>query len=101
MAPQDAVGRIVGYGNGEYIGLPYDRRYLVVGKTVKFGDDEAVDLSTNDAIGMWGGRQGEMRITKVDETSAEGSFHFTATASGTTSTVQVTDGSFRILLGRK
>lgn len=32
MMPPDAAGRIIGYYNGEYIGLPYDNRYLVAGK---------------------------------------------------------------------
>jgi hypothetical protein len=100
MMPQEASGRIVGYRNGEYIGLPYDRRYLVVGKTIKFGDNQAVDLATNDDVGIWGGRKGEMQITKVDDTSAEGTFFFTASSSRTTKTVEVTDGSFRILLGK-
>jgi len=100
MMPQEAAGRIVGYVNDEYIGLPYDRRYLVVGKTIKFGDNRAVDLVTSDDVGIWGGRQGEMQITKVDETSAEGTFFFTASASSTTKTVEVTEGSFRILLSK-
>jgi hypothetical protein len=52
MMPQDAAGRIVGYLNYECIGRPYDRRYLVVGKTVKFGDSQAVDLATNDEVGL-------------------------------------------------
>lgn len=100
MMPQDAAGRIIGYKDGEYIGLPYDRRYLVVGKTIKFGENQAVDLATNDEVGMWGGRKGQMQVTKVDDTSAEGTFFFTANASGTNKTVEVTDGSFRILLGK-
>jgi hypothetical protein len=86
--------------NDEYIGLPYDRRYLVVGKTIKFGDHQAVDLVTSDDVGIWGGTKGEMQITKVDETSAEGTFFFTASASSTTKTVEVTEGSFRILLSK-
>jgi hypothetical protein len=101
MMPQEAAGRIIGYKNGEYIGLPYDRRYLVEGKKIKFGENQAVDLATNDDVGIWGGRKGEMQITKVDETSAEGTFFFTASASSTTKTVEVTDGSFRILLGKR
>lgn len=99
MMPQEAAGRIIGYKNSEYIGLPYDRRYLVVGKTIKFGENQAVDLATHDDVGIWGGRKGEMQITQVDEKSAEGTFFFTATASGTTKTVEVTEGTFRILLG--
>lgn len=101
MMPQDLSSRIVGYRNGEYIGLPYDRRYLVVGKIVKFGENNAVDLSTKDDAGFWGGRKGQMQITRVDENTAEGTFFFTASSSGTTRTIEVTDGSFRIVLRKK
>jgi hypothetical protein len=100
MMPQDVSNRIIGYKDGEYIGLPYDRRYLVVGKTIKFGENQAVDLATNDDVGFWGGRAGEMQITKVDKSSAEGTFFFTATSRETTKKVEVTEGSFRILLGK-
>jgi hypothetical protein len=100
MMPQEVAGRIIGYKNGEYIGLPYDRRYLVVGKTIKFGENQAVDLATNDDVGIWGGRKGEMQITKVDDTSAEGTFFFTASTSRSAKTVEVTEGSFRIVLGK-
>ena len=96
LMPPDAAGRIIGYNNGEYIGLPYDRRYLVVGKKITFGENQAVDLATNDDTGMWGGRKGEMEITKVDHNWAEGKFYFTATTSSSNKTVEVTDGFFRI-----
>jgi hypothetical protein len=96
MMPPETASRIVGYNNGESIGLPYNRRYLVAGKKITFGESNAVDLFTNGDIGMWGGRKGEMEITKVDENSAEGIFFFTASTSSTTKTVEVTDGFFRI-----
>ena len=101
MMPQDLSSRIVGYRNGEYIGLPYDRRYLVVGNIVKFGENNAVDLSTKDDAGFWGGRQGQMQITRVDENAAEGTFYFTASSSGTSRRIEVTDGTFRIVLRKK
>jgi hypothetical protein len=100
MMPQEAAGRIIGYKKGEYIGLPYDKRYLVEGKRIKFGENQAVDLATNDDVGIRGGRTSEMQITNVDETLAEGTFFFTAGASSSTKTVEVTEGSFRILLGK-
>jgi hypothetical protein len=96
IMPPDAAGRIVGYSNEEYIGLPYDRRYLVVGKKITFGEGNAVDLATNDDVGLWGGRKGEMEITKVDDKWAEGKFFFTASTSRSSKTVEVTDGFFRI-----
>ncbi len=45
---------------------------------------------------MWGGRTGEMEITKVKDDWAEGTFYFTATASGTNKKIEVTEGFFRI-----
>jgi hypothetical protein len=95
MMPPETAGRIIGYMNAEYIGLPYDKGNLVSGKKNTFGEDNAVDLSTNDA-GMLGGRKGEMQITKVDENWVEGTFFFTAGTSGSNKTVEVTDGFFRI-----
>lgn len=96
LMPPEAASRIIGYYKDEYIGLPYDSRDMVVGHKEVFGENNAVDLSTSDEIGMWGGRKGEMEITKVSNGLAEGTFHFTATASGTDKTVEVTDGFFRI-----
>ena len=96
MMPPDVTDRIIGYYNKESISLPYDRRDMVVGDKTVFGENHAVDLFTNDDVGIWGGRKGEMEITKVDGKSAEGKFYFTATASGTDKTMEVTDGFFRI-----
>ncbi len=98
IMPSATAGRIVGYYGKEYIGLPYDKSDMVVGKKNIFGEDNAVDLATNDEIGMWGGRKGEMEITKVNDDWVEGNFHFTASTSGTNKTVEVTDGFFRIKL---
>ncbi|HMH23844.1 MAG TPA: hypothetical protein VK563_18790 [Puia sp.] len=102
MMPPDASGRIIGYYKTEYIGLPYDRRDMYVGKKIKFGENNAVDLSVNDDIGMYGGRTGEMEITKVDDNWAEGKFYFTGnTTQGSNKTVDVTEGFFRISLARQ
>jgi hypothetical protein len=97
MMPPEPAGRIIGYYNKESISLPYDRRDMVVGNKTRFGENQAVDLFTNDDVGIWGGRKGEMEITKVNDKSAEGKFYFTATASGTDKTMEVTDGFFRIM----
>jgi hypothetical protein len=100
IMPPEGVGRIVGYYNDEYIGLPYDRRYIVVGKKIKFSEDDATDLATHDDVGLWGGRKGEMEITKVNEKWAEGKFFFTGSSSRSSKTVEVTEGFFRISLAR-
>lgn len=102
MMPATVAGRIIGYFNNEYISLPYNRRYLYVGNKIKFSESNAVDLAVNDDIGLYGGRKGEMEITKVDDNWAEGKFYFTgSTVRGSTKTVEVTDGFFRISLARK
>lgn len=98
VMPPEAAGRIIGYYQEEYIGLPYDKRYMVVGKKIKFGEDNAVDLSTSDDIGLWGGRKGEMEITKVNDNWAEGRFYFTGSTSRSDKTIEVTNGFFRIQL---
>ena len=94
MSPQ-AAGRISGDNKGVSIGLPYDRRYMVVGEKIAFGENNAVDLFTNDEVGIWGGRKGEMEITKVDDSWAEGTFYFTATGDPD-KTIEIKDGFFRI-----
>jgi hypothetical protein len=99
MMSPDVTDRIIGKLNDESISLPYSgRKYLVVGEKTKFGESHAVDLFTNDDVAIWGGRTGEMEITKVDGNWAEGKFFFTATASGTDKKVEVTEGFFRISL---
>ena len=43
-----------------------------------------------------------MVITKVDDTSAEGTFNFTASSDDSTKKIlEVTDGSFRIIFSKK
>jgi hypothetical protein len=95
------TGRIIGSKGEESIGLPFSKSSLVAGRTIKFGENKAVDLMTNDDVGIWGGLSGEMTFTKVDQNSAEGTFFFTATARNTTKKVEVTEGTFRILLGKR
>ncbi|HZE84984.1 MAG TPA: hypothetical protein VE035_11795 [Puia sp.] len=97
MFPPEASSRIIGYYKNDYIGFPYDRRNMVVGKKMTFREDNAADLAVDDEIGLYGGRKGEMEITKVDGNWAEGKFYFTAnTVRNSSKTVEVTDGFFRI-----
>lgn len=98
MMPPDAAGRIIGYYGEEWIGLPYDKRNMVVGKKITFGENNATDLATDDEVGLWGGRKGEMEITKVDDKWAEGTFYFTGSTSRSDKTMEVTEGVFRISL---
>ena len=97
----EEASKIVGNYNGEFISLPYYRNSIEVGHIINF-NNSAVDLKLNDEVGLWGGHKGQMVITKVDETSAEGTFNFTASSDdGTKKTLEVTDGSFRILFSKK
>jgi len=48
MSPAQSSGRIVGYFDGQYIGLPYNDRYLVVWKKIKISEEEAADVFLKD-----------------------------------------------------
>jgi hypothetical protein len=96
MMPPDASGRIIGYWNDEYIGLPYSKSNLTTGNKINFSEDDATDLSVSDDVGMYAGRKGEMEITKVDDKWIEGKFSFTGSSSSSAKIVEVTDGFFRI-----
>ena len=100
MMPPEQADRIVGDNNGESIGLPYDRRDMVVGNKIKFSKNNAVDLFTNDG-GILGGREGEMEITKVKDGWAEGKFFFNANSLNSNKTAKVTDGLFRVSLAKR
>ena|SRR5688500_2178627 len=88
--------RIQGENNGEIIGFYCWMRGLEPGKKIAFAEDNAVDLFTNDDVGIWGGRKGEMTITKIDDQVIEGQFHFTASTSSSAKTLEVTEGIFRM-----
>ena len=80
MMPPDKAGEIVGFYDGDkYIGLPYHKKDLVVGKKISFSDENA-DLTSNDEVQVWNGRKGEMEITKVNGNWAEGKFFLPAIA---------------------
>jgi hypothetical protein len=98
MMPPDYTGRIIGCYGKEYISLPYnkDTRSMKVGIKTIFSEEEVVDLATNEVGGMWGGRKGEMEITKVSDQWVEGKFFFTATSTRSPQKREVTEGFFRI-----
>lgn len=90
--------RIHGEKNGESIGFSIWMKGLAAGRHLAFSENRAADLLTNDDIGMWGGRSGEIVITKIDDTSVEGTFSFTGSSSRSEKKVVVTDGYFRVPL---
>lgn len=98
--PPDQAGRIVGDdGSERSIGLPYNRRNMVVGEKEIFSHDNAVDLMLPaDEGSILGGYKGEMEITKANDNWAEGKFYFTGSSERSNKVVEVTDGFFRISL---
>ena len=96
MMPPDVSGRIIGYKDDEYIGLPYSKSNLSAGRKINFSEDDATDISLSDDVGMYAGRKGVMEITKIDDNWIEGKFSFTGTSGSSAKTIEVTDGFFRI-----
>ena len=95
MMPPEVPSRIIGSNNDDYISFPYDRRNMVVGDKIKFGDRTSPDMFMLGEL--WGAKTGEIEITKVEQNYAEGKFFFTASQTNSEKTVAVTDGFFRVL----
>lgn len=93
--------RIQGENDDASIGFYIGMRGLEAGKHIALSDDNGADLMTHDDIGIWGGRNGEIVITKIDNSVMEGTFTFTASSTRTNKTVAVTDGIFRFPLAEK
>jgi hypothetical protein len=100
MFPNDESDsrRIQGENNGEAIGFYLWMRGLENGKHLAFSESNVADLMLNDEIAFWGGSKGEVVITKIDDISIEGSFHFTASSTRSAKTFEVTNGLFHIPL---
>lgn len=99
MMPPDAAGRIVGYYKKQYIGLPYSKSNLTAARKIVLSEDETADIFLDDGC-SYPLTKGEIEITKIDSSWAEGKFFFTTTCSSTNKTVKVTDGFFRIPLAK-
>jgi hypothetical protein len=100
MADVAISGRIVGYCNGQYIGLPYSKNYLVAGKKILLDEGEAADLFLKDGC-SYAITKGQIEITKAGDNWAEGTFYFSTVCSSSGKTVKITDGFFRILVSNK
>lgn len=100
MMSTEATGRVLGRRGKESISLPF-RQDASPGKKVKFGAGMVVDLMDIDGVGLWSGESGEMTYTKVDDTAMEGTFSFTANAYDDSKKLVVTEGTFRVLLGKQ
>lgn len=60
----------------------------------EFSEHNGSNLITD--AGYFGGRKGQMEVTKMDDKWLEGTFHFTATNSSTDKVYEVTNGFFRV-----
>jgi hypothetical protein len=100
MMPLQVADRVIGYRGDAYIGFALEARDAKVGEHIAFNGNNAADLSIQGDSAAWGGRAGEMVITKADAQWIEGTFRFTATSqsSGSGKKVEVTDGFFRVAM---
>jgi hypothetical protein len=73
-------------------------RGLEPGKKSEFKEGHSGAYFPNHDEGMWVATNGETEITKVADNWVEGKFFFTATNSGSSKIVEVTDGFFPIPL---
>lgn len=73
---------------------------MAAGKKILINEDNAADLSLEEGC-LYSNPNGEIEITKADESLAEGKFSFTTICTSTKEEVKVTDGFFRILLSKK
>jgi hypothetical protein len=101
MMPDESTNstyfRIYGENNGESISFSLSARYLQFGTKKEFREDNAADLWLNEESGgIYGGRKGEVEITKSDGKWVEGIFHFSANSSLSKTIHEVTEGSFRV-----
>ena len=96
LMPPEAAGRIIGYYNKEYIGLPYNKQNMRIGK-IALGEAEAADIFFI-GVGLSTTKNGEIEIIHADEQKAEGKFYFTCVENSTGKLIEVTDGYFKIFM---
>ena len=90
MDPNSSYKRIHGE-NGD-ISISFSLWKPTTGDKRVFSEDNAVDFWTSD--GIFGGRKGEVVVTRADDKFVEGTFFFSATSDGKTH--EVTNGTFRV-----
>lgn len=97
MMPPDLAGRIIGYYNDHYIGLPFIKSSLKTGKKIILGPDEGADLFIGNGC-LFKDTKGEIEIIKVVDKTVEGHFNFTTTCTSTNKKFVVSNGYFKILI---
>lgn len=101
IMPPDSAGKIIGYYySRDSIGLPYDKRNMVVGKKVMITESNPASFSRANDADWYIVKKGVVEITKVNENWAEGTFSFSASTSYSAKTLEITDGFFRISLAK-
>lgn len=100
MMPDEDVNssyiRIHGENGGDYMNFQLWKRGVELGKKIAFNDDHAANLSLEEDAAFWGGKSGEIEITKLDGQWMEGNFSYKATSSSPTKSIEVTEGFFRV-----
>ena len=88
--------RIHGENGGDYINFQVWKQGITPGKKFPFDEDHAANLSLEADAGFWGGRSGQLEITKLDGEWMEGKFSFKATSSSSPKSIEVSEGFFRV-----
>ena len=99
MYPIAMTSRIIGIYKDGQISFPVPN--MTAGTKRTFSDHYAVDFSPVGSPDFWGGRAGEIEITKVADGWAEGKFFFTATKRGSDKKIEVTHAFFRVAVKNK
>jgi hypothetical protein len=100
MMPPAIGSRIMGAAGENYISFPFSPGYMKAGKKIKLTENYAADLGFDDEVAIYGGRTGEIEITKVTGDWVEAKFFFTASSARATKKILVTDGFTRFSMAK-
>jgi hypothetical protein len=92
MDPNSSYKRI--HGEKGEIMISFQLWKPQTGMKREFKEDYAADFFSED--GIFGGRKGEVIVTKADDQFIEGTFYFTATTTANNTKHEITNGSFRV-----
>jgi hypothetical protein len=92
MDPNSSYKRI--HGEKGEIMISFQLWKPQTGMKREFKEDYAADFFSED--GIFGGRKGEVIVTKADGQFIEGTFYFTATTMANNTKHEITNGSFRV-----
>lgn len=92
MDPNSSYKRI--HGEKGEIMISFQLWKPQTGMKRKFKEDDVADFFAED--GIFGGRTGEVIVTKADDQFIEGTFYFTASSTANNIKHEITNGSFRV-----